>query len=421
MKLRRRLPAVAELRPLLQLERPTLDRTAARLAKAADVADLRAIAKRRTPRPAFDYVDGAALAEITAAKTRRAFHDVELVPRVLKGTSRVDTTVKIAGRISALPFGIAPTGFTRFMHAEGEDAGASAASRQGVPFALSTMGTRSVEEVAAASGAGQRWFQLYLWKDRNRSRELMERAWAHGFDTLLVTVDTPVAGLRLRDVRNGMSIPPRLNLATIADAAIRPHWWFNFLTTDPLTFASLSSSTSSLPELINSMFDPTLSWADLEWIRGQWPGQLFVKGVLTPQDAQQCVAAGADGLVVSSHGGRQLDRSVVPLHQLPVIREAVGPDTQIVYDSGILSGTDVVTALCLGADFTMVGRAYLYGLMAGGESGVTKMIQILAREIEVTMHLLGVSRVAELNATHVHRGPADSAGPAETNTGYRVG
>lgn len=252
------------------------------------------------------------------------------MPQVLSGTQTVDTSDSIAGGISTLPFGIAPTGFTRFMHYEGEDAGAAAAAAAGIPFTLSTMGTRSVEEVAAVSGTGQRWFQLYLWKDRERSRELLERAWANGFDTLLVTVDTPVAGLRLRDARNGMSIPPRLNAKTIADAAIRPEWWFNFLTTDPLTFASLSNSTSSLPELINSMFDPTLSWADLEWIRGQWPGQVFVKGVLNPDDAERCVATGANGLVVSSHGGRQLDRSVVPLEMLPVIRETVGDGTQIV-------------------------------------------------------------------------------------------
>lgn len=397
MKLRRRLPAINELRPLLQLDRVSLDRRAARLAKAADVGDLRAIAKRRTPRPAFDYVDGAALAEVTATRTRTAFRDVELVPRVLAGSQVVDTSVRIAGRTSALPFGIAPTGFTRFMHAEGEDVGAAAAAAAGIPFALSTMGTRSVEEVAAVSGSGQRWFQLYLWKDHRRSRELLERAWANGFDTLLVTVDTPVAGLRLRDARNGMSIPPRLNAKTIADAAIRPEWWFNFLTTDPLTFASLSNSTGSLPELINSMFDPTLSWADLEWIRGQWPGQLFVKGVLNPDDAQRCVATGADGLVVSSHGGRQLDRSVVPLMMLPVIRDTVGERTQIIYDSGILSGTDIAIALCLGADFAMVGRAYLYGLMAGGQEGVEKLIQILAKELEVTMHLLGAADVSQLH------------------------
>lgn len=397
MKLQRRMPDLKELRPLLHLDRFSLDRRAARLSKAADVNDLRVIARRRTPRPAFDYVDGAALGEITATRTRTAFDTVELLPRVLAGTSTVDTRVRIAGRISALPFGIAPTGFTRFMHAEGEDAGAAAAAAAGIPFALSTMGTRSVEDVAAVSGHGQRWFQLYLWKDRERSRDLLERAWANGFDTLLVTVDTPVAGLRLRDVRNGMSIPPRLSAKTIADAAMRPEWWFNFLSTDPLTFASLSNSTGSLPELINSMFDPTLNWADLEWIRGQWPGELFVKGVLNPDDAVRCVAAGADGLVVSSHGGRQLDRSVVPLEMVPIIREAVGERTQIIYDSGIRSGTDIAVALCMGADFTMVGRAYLYALMAGGQEGVEKLIELLSNELQVTMHLLGA---ADLNQLH---------------------
>ncbi|WP_325049544.1 alpha-hydroxy acid oxidase [Kocuria soli] len=399
--MQRQIPRIAELRPLLQFDRPTLDRRPARLAKAADVEGLRAIARRRTPRPAFDYVDGAALAEVTAARTREAFRDTTLVPNVLKGTTTVDPAVTIAGGVSAQPFGIAPTGFTRFMHSEGEDAGAAAATAAGIPFALSTMGTRSVEAVARASGLGRRWFQLYLWKDRERSQELIDRAWANGFDTLLVTVDTPVAGLRLRDARNGMTIPPRINLRTVADASLRPEWWFNFLTTDPLTFASLSDSASSLPELINGMFDPSLSWTDLEWTRKAWPGRLFVKGVLTTDDAQRCIDSGADGLVVSSHGGRQLDRTVVPLRALPEIRAAVGPDVELIYDSGIMSGTDIVIAMALGADITLIGRAYLYGLMAGGQEGVEKVIEILAQEVEVTMHLLGVKSFQDLTPDHV--------------------
>ncbi|GAB3280244.1 quinone-dependent L-lactate dehydrogenase [Sinomonas notoginsengisoli] len=398
--MKRRFPHVSELRPLLQFELPTLDRRAARLAHAADVWDLRAIAKRRTPRPAFDYVDGAAQRELTVRRTREAFDAVELLPRILHGTEKVDLSTTIASGTSALPFGIAPTGFTRFMHAEGEDGGAAAAAAAGIPFSLSTMGTRSLEHVAAVSGSvspgARRWFQLYLWKDRQKSLDLLERAAASGYDTLLVTVDTPVAGQRLRDARNGMVIPPKLTLKTVLDASYRPEWWFNFLTTDPLTFASLSGTSQNIPTLINSMFDPTLSIADLEWIRSVWPEKLFVKGILTAEDTRRALGAGADGLVVSNHGGRQLDRAPVSLRALPEVRAAAGDDVEIILDSGIMSGADIVAALCAGADFTLIGRAYLYGLMAGGREGVARVIELLAKEIEVTMQLVGAATVKDL-------------------------
>lgn len=256
--------------------------------------------------------------------------------------------------------------------------------------------TRSIEEVAAAAPDARRWFQLYLWKDHDKSRDLVERAWAEGYDTLLVTVDTAVAGQRLRDVRNGMAIPPKLTPKTVLDASVRPEWWFNFLTTDSLKFASLSGTSHHLPSLINSMFDPTLSLDDLRWLRSAWPGQLFVKGVLGPDDALRCFDAGADGLVVSNHGGRQLDRSPVSLHALPAIRAAVGDHVELMLDSGVMSGADVAAALCAGADFVLLGRAYLYGLMAGGQAGVERALQLLADELRVTMALLGAASVADL-------------------------
>ena len=402
MPLTRRLPQPAELRSLLQFQRITLNRRAARLGRAADVHDLRRIAQRRTPQPAFDYVDGAAVDELTARRTRKALQGCQLLPRMLSGVDEVDTSVEIAGGRSALPFGIAPTGFTRFMHAEGEDAGAAAAAAHGIPFSLSTMGTRSVEEVAETSGAGRRWFQLYLWRDRAASEDLLQRAWENGFDTLLVTVDTPVAGQRLRDARNGMTIPPRLSAKTLLDASYRPEWWFNFLTTDPLTFASLSDTAQDLPSLINAMFDPTLNLEDLQWIRSVWPGQLFVKGVLTVEDARRSLQSGADGLVISSHGDRQLDRAPVPLHALAQIRSTLGPEVPLIYDSGLMSGNDIITALALGADFTMVGRAYLYGLMAGGREGVERVIELLAQEIRVSMMLMGAASVADLTTDSIH-------------------
>lgn len=393
--MQRHLPNLRELRPLLRVEPPRLDRRA-RLAKAVDVPDLRRVARRRTPRAAFDYVDGAAQRELTLARSRAAFDAVELLPRILHGTATVDLSTTIAGGTSALPFGIAPTGFTRLMQTEGEDAGMGAAAAAGIPFTLSTMGTRSLEQVAAVAPGARRWFQLYLWKDRQKSLDLLERAQASGFDTLLVTVDTPVAGQRLRDTRNGMVIPPRLSLATIADASYRPAWWFNFLTTEPLAFASLSSSSQDLPSLTNAMFDPTLSLDDLAWIRSVWPGRLFVKGILTPEDTRRALDTGADGLVVSNHGGRQLDRAPVSLEALPAVRAEAGDDVEIILDSGILSGADIVAALCAGADFTLIGRAYLYGLMAGGRAGVDRVIELLAREIEVTMQLMGAASIADL-------------------------
>lgn len=399
----RRFPQISELRPLMQFERPSLSR-ASRLAKAADLWDLRALAKRRTPKPAFDYVDGAAQRELTADRSRTAFDEVELLPRILHGTEKVDLTTTIAGGHSALPFGIAPTGFTRFMHAEGEDGGSAAARDAGIPFTLSTMGTRSPEQVAAASPGGRHWFQLYLWKDRQRSLDLLERATSSGFDTLLVTVDTPVAGQRLRDVRNGMTIPPKPTLKTVLDASYRPEWWFNFLTTDPLTFASLSGSSADLPSIINSMFDPTLSMKDLEWVRSVWPGKLFVKGILTAEDTRRALDVGADGLVVSNHGGRQLDRAPVSLRALPEVRAEAGSSVEIILDSGIMSGADIVAALSLGADFALIGRAYLYGLMAGGREGVSRVIELLAKEMEVTMQLMGASSVADLGP-HLVRVP----------------
>lgn len=393
--MKHRLPQWSELRPLMQFERPALGR-GPRLAKAADLWDLRRIAQRRTPRPAFDYVDGAAQDELTYRRSRAAFDAVELLPRILHGTAEVDLSAKITGGTSALPFGIAPTGFTRFMHAEGEEAGARAAARYGVPFSLSTMGTRSIEEVAAAAPEGRRWFQLYLWKDRAKSQDLLQRAQASGFDTLLVTVDTPVAGRRHRDTRNGMVIPPKLTLRTVLDASYRPEWWFNFLTTDSLKFASLSDTSADLPTLINSMFDPTLSFEDLEWIRSIWPGQLLVKGVLTREDARKSLAAGADGLIVSNHGGRQLDRAPVSFEALPEVREEAGDEVDIILDSGIMSGADVVAALCAGADFVLVGRAYLYGLMAGGQEGVERVLGLLADEVRTTMQLMGAASIKDL-------------------------
>ena len=401
--LKRQLPDVAELLSLMKFKLPSANRRAVRLAAAADVWDLRTIAKRRTPTAAFDYVDGAAGREITATRARQVFDSVELLPRILHGTAHSNLPTTIAGAPSALPFGIAPTGFTRFMHSEGEIGGSRAAQKAGIPFSLSTMGTRSIEEVAAAAPEGRKWFQLYLWKDREKSKKLVERAAAAGFDTLLVTVDTPVAGQRLRDARNGMTIPPELTLKTVLDASYRPEWWYNFLTTDSLKFASLSDTSADLPTIINSMFDSSLDFEDLRWIRELWKGKLFVKGVLTTEDAAKAKAAGADGLVVSNHGGRQLDRAPIAFEALSEVRAEVGLEMEIIMDSGIMSGADIVAAFCAGADFVLIGRAYLYGLMAGGEEGVSRAIELLAKEVEVNMQLMGAASIKDLDESLIRR------------------
>ncbi len=397
----RQFPRPREVFDLLKLKKPVWSARERRLQGALTIHDLRRIAARRTPRAAFDYTDGAAEGELSLARARQAFEDVEFSPRVLRPAEDVDTSTTILGGPSRLPFAIAPTGFTRLMQTEGEVAGAGAAGAAGIPFTLSTLGTTSIEDVRAANPHGRNWFQLYVMRDREVSYELTRRAAAAGFDTLQFTVDTPVAGARLRDQRNGFSIPPQISLKTILNAAIRPWWWFDFLTTPKLEFASLSSTGGTVGQLLDSAMDPTISFADLDVVRSIWPGKIVVKGVQNVEDAKQLATQGVDGIILSNHGGRQLDRAPVPFHLLPEVVREVGSDLEIGVDTGIMSGADVVASMALGASFTMIGRAYLYGLMAGGRPGVDRTIAILESEIVRTMKLLGASSIAELEPAHV--------------------
>ncbi len=399
--MKRQLPKRRDLSPLLKFKKVEFSPRERRLTSALTIEDLRDIAKRRTPKAAFDYTDGAADGEVSLARAREAFGDVEFNPAILHDVSQVDTSRTVLGQSVALPFGIAPTGFTRMMQAEGEIAGASAAAAAGIPFTLSTMGTTSVEDVAAATPDGRNWFQLYMWKNREKSMALVERAAQAGYDTLIVTVDVPVAGARLRDVRNGMTIPPTLSIGTVVNAIPRPAWWFNFLTTEPLAFASLDSWSGTVADLLDTMFDPTVTYEDLAWIRDQWPGKVSVKGVQSLADARKLADLGVDAIVLSNHGGRQLDRAPVPFHLLPQVVAAVGSDVEVHLDTGIMSGQDIVAALAHGAHFTLIGRAYLYGLMAGGRPGVDRAIEILSGQIERTMRLLGVTTLDELEPGHV--------------------
>ena len=399
--MRRQLPSVRDLASLIRFKNAHLDATTRRLSKALTIEDLRTIARRRTPTAAFDYAEGAAEAEISLARARQAFRDIEFHPGILRDVSHVRTGWDVLGGPVALPFGIAPTGFTRMMHTEGETAGASAAGSAGIPFALSTLGTTSIEDVAAANPHSRNWFQLYMWRDRDASMALVERAARAGFDTLLVTVDVPVAGARLRDNRNGLTIPPALTFRTVLDALRRPHWWFDLFTTEPLSFASFDRWPGTVADLLDSMFDPTITFDDLAWIKSQWPGKLVVKGIQTVEDAHRVVDLGVDGIALSNHGGRQLDRAPVPFHLLPRVAAEFGSDVEIVVDTGIMSGADVVAAVALGARCTLVGRAYLYGLMAGGRAGVDRAIEILAGQLTRTLKLLGVTCLEELSPRHV--------------------
>ncbi|WP_125106631.1 MULTISPECIES: alpha-hydroxy acid oxidase [Gulosibacter] len=397
----RQVPKPSEIFEYLHLQKPDFNLKRRRLSQALTIADLRKIAKRRTPAAAFDYTDGAADDEISMRRARQAFRDVEFHPDILRPAPEVDPSVDILGGRSALPFGIAPTGFTRLMQTEGETAGAGAAAAAGIPFSLSTLGTTSIEDVKAANPTGRNWFQLYVMRQREISYGLVERAAKAGFDTLMFTVDTPIAGNRMRDSRNGFSIPPQLSVKTIVDAIPRPWWWWDFLTTPKLEFASLSTTGGTVGELLNYAMDPTISDDDLTIIREMWPGKLVVKGVQNVPDAVRLIDKGVDGIILSNHGGRQLDRAPIPFRLLPEVVREVGADATVMIDTGIMHGADIVASMALGAKFTLVGRAYLYGLMAGGREGVDRMIEILGSQVKRTMALLGVASVEELEPRHV--------------------
>lgn len=397
----RRLPRWHEVKPLIGTENPFKNRRARALARAANIWDLRALAKQHTPAAVFDYTDGAAGAELALHRAREVFNRIEFEPRVLRDVANLDTKTEILGVSSALPIVLAPTGFTRMMHHAGEPAVAAVAAKVGIPYCLSTLGTTSIEDLASAVPNVRRWFQLYLMRDRSLRAGLLERAAAGDYDTLMLTVDAPVAGIRNRDIRNGLTVPPKLSLSTLANMSRYPSWWFNVLTTEPLEFATLRSSEGTVADLMNKVFDPSLTPADVTWARETWPGKLVVKGVQSVADAKLLSELGVDGIVLSNHGGRQLDMAPVPLEQLPLVKEAVGESISVFIDGGVLSGGDVVAAVALGADAVLIGRAYLYGLMAGGQAGVQRAVDILQQEIRTTMSLLGARSVSELTPDFV--------------------
>jgi L-lactate dehydrogenase (cytochrome) len=344
----------------------------------------------------FDFVDGAAGSESSLKRARGLFASLELEPRALRDVRKVDLSVDLLGRPSDLPFFFAPTGATRLMHHTGEPAVAAVAADVGVPYSLSTLGTTTVEELAAAVPESRRWFQLYLMTDRAAGKEMAERAWHSGFDTLLLTIDTPVPGRRNRDVRNGLIVPPRLAWHNIADIATHPRWGLNALTTEPMRMAMVDAESELPAQRMAKVFDPGVTMADVEWLRAEWPGKLVVKGVQSVHDAKLIADAGVDAILLSSHGGRQLEHAPLPVELLTEVRAVVDPAIQVLVDGGVMSGVDIVACLARGAAGVGVGRAYLYGLMAAGQAGVQKVTEILAAEVEATMRLLGCASIEEL-------------------------
>jgi len=409
---------VREMRKLVRLRAVPLDAQERRLQSCYDIADLRRAAKRRIPRPVFDYVDGAADEEIAVAANVAAFRSWRFLPRVLAGVASADTSAPVFSSTLPVPLVLGPTGYTRMLHPDGEIAGARSAARHGLPYTLSTMATTGIEELrasvtgvgsaiasasgasgasgASAGGGAELWFQLYLTRDRVQSYDLVDRAAAAGYTALVVTVDTVVAGNRLRDLRNGLSIPPELTLATIASVASRPSYWYRLLSGPALDYSNFAGRPKTTIRETADFFDADLNWSDIEALRARWPGKLLLKGPVGPADARRAMELGLDGVQLSNHGGRQLDRTVAPVDLIAPVREAVGPSFTVLVDSGVRHGADVAIALALGADAAVLGRAYLYGLMVGGEAGVDRALELLSGQFRSTMQFLGMTSVAEL-------------------------
>jgi L-lactate dehydrogenase (cytochrome) len=366
------------------------------------IEDLRRLHRRKVPRAFFEYCDGGSYAEETLHANTADLQELRFRQRVMVDISNrtIDTT--ILGENVSMPLALAPTGLTGMQHGDGEMLAARAAEKEGVPFCLSTMSICSIEDVASAV-TRPFWFQLYVMKDRGFTRSLVERAIAAKCSALVLTLDLTVQGQRHRDIKNGLSVPPRITVANVLDVATKPGWAFGVLRGKRKTFGNLDGwlpkmkGVKSLSQWISGQFDPSLNWKDVEWIRSIWPGKLILKGILDVEDAGIAAGTGAQAIVVSNHGGRQLDGAPSSISVLPKIAEAVGSRTEVIFDGGIRSGQDVVRALALGARSCMIGRAFLYGLGAGGEAGVRKAIDIIRREMEITMVLTGRRSIAEID------------------------
>ena len=390
------------LRSVLRFRRFETDPVLRRLSRAANVADLRRIARHRLPGGVFDYIDGAAEDERTLQRNVAAFQQVEFRPRILVDVANVDTSTTVLGQPLAFPLVLAPTGFTRMVDPQGELAVARAAERANLPYTLSTLSNRSIEEVAAVSG-GRKWFQVYVWRDRGLVKEMLERAAQSGYEAIMITVDTAVLGRRERDIRRGFTLPPKISLDTIVSGALHPGWTWDFVRAEPIAFANVvgrsvgdGTDPVALSDYINSQFDPGLSWKDVEWFQNRWSGPIILKGVQTVEDAQLAAKVGVQAIALSNHGGRQLDGAPPPLELVAPVADAVGNRVEILCDGGIRRGSDIVKAVALGARACMAGRAYLYGLAAGGERGVDHVLNHLREGVARALALIGTRRVVDL-------------------------
>jgi len=368
----------------------------------ACIDDLRTVAKRKVPRAFFDYADSGSYSEQTLRANRADLEAIKLRQRVLVDVSARDLTTTVLGQKLAAPLILSPIGLLGMQHGDGEILSARAANAAGIPFTLSTMSIGSIEHVAEATGKPF-WFQLYVIKDRGFSKALMDRAVAAKVNTLVLTVDLQVLGQRHKDVRNGLTVPPEFRIKNVIDIATKPAWAWSVLNAKSWTFGNISGhvpgmeNVNTLAKWTQDQFDPALNWKDIAWIKDYWPGNLVIKGILDVDDARTAVKMGADAIVVSNHGGRQLDGASSSIAKLAPIADAVGGDTEVLFDGGIRTGADIVRALALGARACLVGRSYVWGLGAGGQAGVTKAIDLLKSELSVTMALTGAGRIADVD------------------------
>jgi L-lactate dehydrogenase (cytochrome) len=374
------------------------------LKTVACIEDLRRIAHRKVPREFMDYYESGSYSEETLRSNCEDLQKIKIRQRILAGASDRDLSQTVLGHPQTLPLALGPVGLTGMAHRDGEIAAARAAQKAGIPYTLSTLSICSIEDVAAAVEKPF-WFQLYFMKDRGFIADLIARARAANCSALVLTADLQVLGQRHRDIHNGMTVPPRIRLQTIAHVLAKPAWIAGVLLGKRKTFGNVhgriagTEHLSSYMDWINSQFDQALSWDDVAWIRERWPGKLIIKGILDVNDARHAVKAGADAIVVSNHGGRQLDGAASSISMLPYIADAVGSETEVLFDGGIRSGQDVFRALALGARACLLGRAYLYGICAAGEEGARKAIEIIAKELDVTMALSGVRTIAAIDTS----------------------
>ena len=377
------------------------------MSKYYNIDDLRLLAKKRVPRAVFDYADGAAEDELTKDNNRNAFKKWKFIPDVLVDVAEVDTQTKVLGTEMPYPFALGPTAISYLFHHSGEPAVARAASERNFPSTLSSIASTNIEDYADASDCSV-WYQMYVWKNREISNDFIKRCKEKNYKAIMLTVDVPVGGKRERDLRSGMTIPPRLTLSSIIDAAFHPSWWWNFIFGPKIKFANVkerfmgkNKNFSNMMTYMNQQFDPSVTWDEAKEIASMWGGPFAIKGLMNADDAEKAIEIGASAIVISNHGGRQLDSAVAPIDVLPEIAERVNGRAEILIDGGIRRGTDIVKAIALGADACLIGRPWVYGLAAKGEKGVGIVIDVLSSEVTRTLQLLGCKSIKDVSKRHV--------------------